>query len=129
MKNIFAILFCLAIFCPAPSLAGDGRYCSATGAAAVSVSCRAYDNALIERVGIKLSAAATTSENVVVTLDSGLGAAYDTVLLTFDPSTLGGTSFVWVPDYPLSIGPSDAIVVTYTNTDARTYGVTVRYSL
>jgi hypothetical protein len=129
MKNIFAILFCLAIFCPAPSLAGDGRYCSATGAAAVSLSCRAYDNATIERVTLKLSTAATTSENVVVTIDSGLGAAYDTVVLTFDPSTLGGTSFVWTPDYPLSIAADDAILITYTNTDTRTYGVTVRYSL
>jgi hypothetical protein len=128
MKKLF-LAIALALAIPFETSAGSGLYCSSTGAAAVSVSCKANDNAVVERVGIKLSAAATTSENVVVTLDSGLGAAYDTVLLIFDPSTLGGTSFVWVPDYPMSIGPSDAIVVTYANTDSRTYGVTVRYSL
>jgi len=129
MKKFFTILFCLALFAPATLNAGSGLYCSATGATAVSLSCRAYDNATIERVAIKLSAAATTSQNVVVTLDSGLGAAYDTVVRVFNPQALGGTSFVWSPECPLSIGPTDAIVVTYANTDTLTYGVTIRYSL
>lgn len=123
------MLVAAVVFASAFATASNGRYCSATGAAAISTSCRAYNNAVVERVAIKLSAEASTSENVVVTLDSGAGAAYDTVLVQFDPSTLGGTSFVWVPDYPLSIAENDAIIVTYTNTDTLTYGLTIRYSM
>jgi hypothetical protein len=128
MRKIFLTIAILFLFA-SPANAYSGRYCNATGAAAMSLSCRPYDNATIERVSIKLSTTATTSENVVVTLDSGLGAAYDIVVLTFDPSSVGGTTFIWTPDYPLTIGPDDVIVVTYTNTDTLTYGVTIRYSL
>jgi hypothetical protein len=126
---IFSIVLAVALAIAAQSQAGNGRYCTATGAAAISASCRPFDNAVIERVTLKLSAAASTSENVVVTLDSGNGAAYDLILLTFNPSAIGGTSFIWVPDEVLSISMDDVITVTFTNTDTLTYGVTIRYSL
>lgn len=110
--------------------ASSSRACTATGAAAISTSCEPHDvGAIIERITLKLSAAASTSENVIVTLDSGSGAAYDVILVQFDPATLGGATFVWVPDYPLSLAFDDAIVITYTNTDTRTYGLSVWYTL
>jgi hypothetical protein len=126
---IFTILFALLMSVSASAFASNGNYCSATGAAAIAATCRPYDNATIDRVALKLSGAASTPENVIVTLDSGSGAAYDTILVQFDPSVIGGTSFVWVPDYPLTLGPNDIITVTYTNTDTLTYGLTIRYSL
>ena len=128
MKNFFFAIAALMLLA-SPVSADIGQYCTATGALAISSTCTITDNSNLNWVSLKLSAAASTSENVTVTLDSANGAAYDVILVAFDPSTLGGTSFVWVPDYVVTLGKGDKIVVTYTNTDARTYGLQVRYSL
>jgi hypothetical protein len=129
MRKIFLTIAILFLFAY-PVKADSGYYCTATGAVAVAASCSITDSrSHLNWVSLKLSAAASTSENVTITLDSGNGAAYDVVLVAFDPSVIGGTSFVWIPDYVLTLGAGDKIVVTYTNTDTRTYGLQVRYSL
>lgn len=96
-----------------------------TGAAAMAASKTLYRPAKLTEVSVKFSAAPTTSENFVITLDANAGAAYDKILYTVDPSSGAATSIVWQPDSPLWLEPGDVIAVTYTNTDTRTYGVQI----
>jgi hypothetical protein len=92
-----------------------------TGAAALNttssaLTCEETLTAILIHVGV----APVTSENLVITLDSVDGAAYDTVLLTHD--LVGVTDLAYTDiDLPLHVG--DALKVTYTNTDTRTVGV------
>ena len=77
-------------------------------------------------LSLHFNTAPTTSENLTVTLDSGQGAAYDTVLYKRDPSVGSltdlyvefGDNFVFASD--------DHLDVAYANTDARTYGIIAR---
>ena len=73
-------------------------------------------------------AAPTTSENIVVTLDSAQGAGYDVTLRTIDPSTFGGGFHKWIWNAAEDLGdlvlaPGDHIKVTYANTDDLAIGV------
>ena len=69
----------------------------------------------IRLIAIKFDSAPTTSENVTLTLDSSLGAAYDTVLRVVDPSATSSTDIVF-EDLEL-FANGDKLLVTYTNTD------------
>ena len=93
----------------------------ATGAAAIAHTVSIGDACKISKVCIHFGVAPTTSENLTITLDSASGAAYDTVLLTVDPSATSATSIVWTP-IDLVLVQGDALVIEYTNTDTRTYG-------
>jgi hypothetical protein len=71
-----------------------------------------------------LSAAPTTSENLTITLDSAAGSAYDVVVYKIDLSAASTTDVLYTDaKLPLMVG--DAIRTTYTNTDARTIGITL----
>ena len=79
-------------------------------------------------VSLNMSAAPTTSENFVIALDAQAGAAYDVTLYSLDLSTASTTDVFWWPDQTTYLHGGDAVDVTYTNTDGRTYGaqITVR---
>lgn len=79
----------------------------------------------LNSVTIKFSAAPTTAEDLTVTLDSAIGAAYDAVLYKVDPSVTSATSIVWQPNAPLYLRPGDVVTLAYTNTDTRTWGATI----
>jgi hypothetical protein len=100
---------------------------SATGAAAVALSYTVPTGATFDlnSVTIKFSAAPTTAENLTITLDSALGAAYDVVLYKVDPSATSATSLVWQPDAPLYLSGGDVVVLAYANTDTRIWGATI----
>ena len=100
---------------------------SDTGSAAVSLSYTVPSGATFDlnSVTVKFSAAPTTSENLTITLDSALGAAYDVLLYSVDPSATSATSIVWQPDAPLYLAPGDVVTLAYTNTDGRTWGATI----
>jgi hypothetical protein len=100
---------------------------SGTGAAALSLSYTVPAGATFDlnSVTVKFSAAPTTAEDMTVTLDSAIGAAYDVVLYKVDPSATSATSLVWQPDAPLYLSGGDVVVVAYTNTDTRTWGATI----
>lgn len=79
---------------------------------------------------LHLSAAPTTSENLTFTLDSGIAAAYDTVLYSRDMSVgsltdlliaFGGDEHIFESD--------DHIDIAWTNTNTKTYGLVVIYEL
>lgn len=99
----------------------------ATGVAALDQVIRALDAQIVEVVSVtvKFSAAPTTAQNLTITLDSDAGNEFDTLLYSVDPSVGSVTSIVWWPDEPFYLHPGDALKLAYTNTDTRTYGVTV----
>ena len=99
-----------------------------TGAAAIKMVCWPQDAIIAQlmSVTVKFSAAPTTSQALTLTLVSDLGAEYDVLLYTVDPAVGAVTSIVWWPDHELHLGPGDGLKIAYTNTDTRTYGVTVR---
>lgn len=78
----------------------------------------------IAELRIHLSAAPTTANDFVITLDAARGAAYDTVIFT---KTLTGlTDYIWVPSEPVRFNIDDILVCTYTNTDGKTLGIELK---
>ena len=104
---------------------------NATGAAAISVANGATlvvpAGATYRLVSVtnKFSAAPTSAENFVITLNANAGAAYDVTLYSVDPAVDATTALVWFPDDSLLLEAGDSIDVTYTNTDTRTYGLQI----
>lgn len=98
----------------------------ATGAAAVSMTVAPGVAFQIEEIRVHLSAAGGAVENLTITLDSGVGAAYDTVLLTQAMNAV--TDLVWQPPRPYIFSRGDEIDIAYANTNTRTYGIEVIFS-
>ena len=65
----------------------------------------------------------------LLTLDSVAGVAYDTVLFSEDPSSLASTDLVYLPDGDMKFKTGDELKVTFTNTDTKTYGLSIYYQL
>lgn len=78
-------------------------------------------------VGVTTDAAPTTSENIIVSLDSSAGSGYDHVLFTSNPSTGSDTDTTWGPEYNLVVGEGDKLSVTFANTDNNDVKVSVYY--
>jgi hypothetical protein len=79
-------------------------------------------------VGVHLNAAATQSENLVLSIDSIYGSTYDLNLRTTD---MAGVQDVL---YDLSslnnyLEVGDKVLVTYANSDSRTYGLILKYEI
>lgn len=99
---------------------------NATGAAAIALAVNPAAAFKLVSMSLHLSAAPTTSQSLTVTLDSGKGAAYDTVLYSRDLS-VGSVTDLYVEFGDNYVYASDDhIDVAYTNTDTRTYGIIVR---
>ena len=98
-----------------------------TGAQAIATSATVPAGGTYQLISVscKFSSAPTTSENVTITLDANAGAAYDVVLYSVDPSASSLTTIFWQPDQPIYLEAGDVVVVAYTNTDTRTYGVQI----
>ncbi len=78
----------------------------------------------IAELRIHQSAAPTTSEDFVVTVDSARGSAYDTVVFT---KALGGyADYIWTPGEIVTFNIDDILVCTYTNTDTKTLGIELK---
>lgn len=104
---------------------------AATGAAAIAASTGAFSQDFeLDNITLHLSAAGTTSENLTVTLNAVEAAAgvYDTVVLTRNLTSLGGTDFTWTPEVdgmPKLYAKGDSIDVDWPNTETRTYGLRI----
>jgi hypothetical protein len=104
------------------------QYGIATGAAAIDhIFTVAGYPLIIDRLTLAFSAAPTTSENLIIKIDSISGAAYDVELYNRDAASISLTDLVLTSDdfgaMPLAIG--DILTVTFTNTDTRTWALTV----
>jgi len=65
-------------------------------------------------------------EDVTLTLDSGLGAAYDLALMRADPSAGAGTGDVFFAGGEgYEFEEADQLILAYPNTDIRTYGARI----
>lgn len=82
----------------------------------------------LQEVSLHLSAAPTTStQNLVITLDSAQGSAYDQVLLTIDLVANAITDLTIKPDRHFQSG--DVITCAWTNTNTVTYGLVFKHQL
>lgn len=97
---------------------------TATGNAAISKTVTPSGAGALDSIRLHLSAAGGAG-NLTVTLDSGDGAAYDTVLLTQDMTLV--TDLFWQPDRPIELDDVDALVIAWANAAGRTYGLTVKW--
>ncbi len=78
----------------------------------------------LKTITVKVGAAPTTSENLVLTLQSAAGTEYNVVIYTIDLSAASTTS-VLSTDINLPLAKGDTFTLTYTNTDGNTIGVQV----
>ncbi len=77
-------------------------------------------------IELHLSAAPTTAaQNLVLTKDDGVAPAYDLNILTIDLVANAVVNVVVKPD--MLCKSTDVITAAWTNTDARTYGLTFKY--
>lgn len=95
-----------------------------TGAAAMNLTLTVDENIVIKSVALHLSAAGGATENFVMKVDSDAAAAYDTVLLSQDMNT---TTDIF-DNEERYIAAGDDVDFTYTNTNSRTWGLTVQYA-
>ena len=94
-----------------------------TGSGAITYTLLAESNIRIIGVMLHLSAVGG-NENFVMSIDSAAGEAYDTVLLSQDMhnlTDLNSTDGFIIPK-------GDTLSITFANTGAATYGLTVLYA-
>ena len=97
----------------------------ATGSGAISASRTVTNFERLTSITLHFSSAPTTSQDFTITIDMNAGAAYDYQLASFNPAVLSLTDYVFMPDGDLYLQNGDQIVLAYTNTDGRTYGVQI----
>jgi len=97
-----------------------------TGAGAMSVTFTPGKDFTFEEVRLHLSAASATAENFVVTLVSGKGAVYNIKLYSQDMDTV--QDLVYQPEKKHDFDEGDSLTFTWTNTNARTWGLEIAYT-
>lgn len=79
-------------------------------------------------IELHLNAAPTTgTQNLIISLDDGVGAAYDLVILSIDLVTNAVTDLVIKPDKLCK--STDVITAAWTNTDGKTFGLKFKHEL
>lgn len=102
---------------------------NATGAVVMNTTTAIAAEFKLLKIVCHFSAAPVTSESLTVRLDSIAGAAYDTILYSLNPSLSAATDVVFLPDGDMKFKTGDELVVAFTNTDLRTYGLSIYYQL
>jgi hypothetical protein len=97
-----------------------------TGSAAIAYEFDPEKSAQVVCVKLHLSAVGGAVENFTITEDSVLGAEFDVVHVSQDMNAVA--DLVWRPeDGPLNLSKGSKLVIAYTNTNARTYGLEIEY--
>jgi len=94
----------------------------ATGAAAISLTIAPGTAWQLECIKVHLSAAGGAGD-LTATIDHGVDAVYDTVILTQDMTAV--TDLVWQPDRPLEFSKTDELDLAWANAGEKTYGIEV----
>lgn len=93
-----------------------------TGAVALVAKVSPDSSYELDEVRVHLSAAGGAG-SLIIQIDSGEDAAYDTVLLTQDMTAV--TDLVWQPTRPIKLAKGDEISLAWANANGRTYGIEV----
>lgn len=93
-----------------------------TGAVALVAKVSPDSSCELDEVRIHLSAAGGAGD-LIIQINSGGGAAYDTVLLKQDMTAV--TDLVWQPTRPIKLAKGDEIDLAWANANSRTYGIEV----
>lgn len=105
---------------------GNGIY-RVTGSSALSGSITATAKTVIQNIKFHLSSTPTSADYLRVQVDSVAGSAYDVVVL-YENMSVTPADLVQIYEGPgLIITTGDSLVFTYTNTEAKTYGLEVIY--
>ena len=96
-----------------------------SGAAAISITVSPGEPWELEGIKVHLSAAGAAG-NLTVTVDSAHGSAYNTVLFTQAMVGLTDVDKRWNPTQKF-ISKNDKVVIAYTNTGSKTWGIEVTY--
>ena len=102
-----------------------------TGAAAIaaSLSIPTQGTEIFELISLELAlSAAGAAANLTVTLNSGLGANYDTIYLTQDMTSVNDLVQLYEPG-EVVFSNLDSIDVAWANGSTRTYGLVIKYRL
>uniref|UniRef100_A0A6H1Z6T6 Uncharacterized protein n=1 Tax=viral metagenome TaxID=1070528 RepID=A0A6H1Z6T6_9ZZZZ len=82
----------------------------------------------LTEIELHLNAAPTTgTQNLVITLDDGVGGTYDLVILMLDLVANAVTDLVVKPNKACKA--ADVITAAWTNTDGKTYGLKFKHQL
>jgi len=141
MKSLLRLLVIIAILGPLSALAADAQialgdpktqslrqfYVTGSGAVSASLTVPTQGTNLFELVSIDAHlSAAGAAANLTVTKNSGLGAVYDTVLLTQDMTSVTDLLILYEPGEAI-FSNLDSIDVAWANGSSRTYGLTIKY--
>lgn len=100
---------------------------NSTGTGAIAKTIAPAARFRLVSIRLHLSAAPSTSQDFTATVDAVAGSAYDVVLYKRD-LTVGSVTDLAVPfDETYQFQDGDEIEIAWTNTDAKTYGLTVVY--
>jgi len=128
MKRLLPILLLLFGFActPLPALALDPSEQfiveRTSGAGTLAMTLRAMDPSESRRLvalRIKVLVAPTTTENLTVKIDSGWEASDEPIVLA--KSMVGVTDYEYRWDPGLPVPEGDAVVISWANTDTRTW--------
>ena len=96
----------------------------ATGAVAIASTLAPSTDWQLEGIRVHLSAAGGAG-SLTATIDSGVNAVYDIVLLTQDMTAV--INLVWAPERPMVFSDGDELDIAYANANTRTYGLEILY--
>ena len=99
----------------------------ATGSGAMSVTFDPEGSCKILQINLHLDTAASTSENLVISVDSANGTEYDVNLITKDMSTVKDVVVRQIDIGEFYMFGADKLTFAWTNTDARTWGLEIIY--
>ena len=82
----------------------------------------------IRILGVKIHfTGVPTANDFIVQSQEAAGPVYDTELYKANPGTLGVSNLSWLPDGDLILGPTENLLVTFTNAGSTQYGLTITY--
>lgn len=99
-----------------------------TGAGAINISHSQSHAYLLKEVRLTLSAVTTDLDDLAVSIDSSLGAAYDTTLAIPDGDSAdltAITSWRYADPVPPVIIPGDVLKITWPNTGTKTWAIEI----
>jgi len=94
-----------------------------TGQGAMSYEFAPAKEFVLEEIRLHLDAASATPENFVITLQSARGTLHNVKLYSVDMDTV--QDLIYQPDKPHNFTAEDSLLFTWTNTNAKTWGLEI----